>query len=82
MEPAVTTSSRIELARGMITRVDILAIELVKASDTPPAVLIRWPAAPSVITPSPKALAAVASAAVRVLATAHAELAKIRPSRL
>ena len=56
-------------------------MELVKASDTPPAVLIRWPEAPSVIAPDPQALAALASAMVRVLAEAQAELAQIRRRR-
>jgi hypothetical protein len=77
----VTASSRIELARGTITKSDSLAVELVQGSDTPPAVLIHWPAAPSVVAPSPKAVAYVATSVVRILAEAQAQLAKIRSKR-
>jgi hypothetical protein len=66
------------LAAGQITQHDHLTVELVKASDTPPAVLLLWPEAPSVIAPSPQALAAVAASMVRVMAEAQAELAQIR----
>jgi hypothetical protein len=68
------------LASGQITNHDHLTIELVKASDTPPAVLIRWPEAPSVLAANPQALA-VATAMVRVMAEAQAQLAQLRRRR-
>lgn len=74
----MATSSPITLASGQITRADMINIELVNASETPPAVLIHWPPKPSVITPSPKALANVASSLVRILAAAQGKLASIR----
>jgi hypothetical protein len=69
------------LAAGQITSADTITIELVKATDTPPAVLICWPKAPSVIAPNPQALAAVAAAMVHVMAEAQAELTQIRRRR-
>ena len=69
------------LAAGQITNHDHLTVELVKSSDTPPAVLIRWPLQPSVIAPNPQALAAVAASMVRVMAEAQAQLAQIRRRR-
>jgi hypothetical protein len=75
----VTPSS--PTASGPITRSgDMIAVELHRSTPTP-AVLIRWPAASSVLTPSPKALANMAAALVRVLAEAQGQLAKIRSSR-
>jgi hypothetical protein len=48
----------------------------------PAAVRIVWPPQPSITAPTPKALAALASAMVRCLAEAQTELAaKIRNSR-
>jgi hypothetical protein len=76
--PAVATSSPITLAAGQITRSDMITIELVDASETLPAVLIHWPSKPSVVAPSPKAIAKVAASAVRVLAEGQARLATIR----
>jgi hypothetical protein len=70
-----------QLAAGQLTKSDTMTIELVKASDTPPAVLIRWPEAPSVLAPNTQALAAVAAAMVRVMAEAQAELAQLRRRR-
>jgi len=70
------------LAAGQITKHDHLTVDLVNANDTPPTVLIRWPEAPSVIAPHPQALAAVATAMVRILAEAQAELAQLRRRRL
>ena len=65
------SSSRTELARGTINRNDVLTIELVTPSDEPPAVLVRWPQAPSVLMPTLKAIADLAAALVRLLAQAH-----------
>jgi hypothetical protein len=70
------------LAAGQITNHDHLTVELVMASATPPAVLIRWPEVPSVLAPNPQALAAVATAMVCVMAEAQAELAQLRRRRL
>ena len=69
------------LATGQITNHDHLTVELVKAAETPPAVLVRWPEAPSVLAPDPRALAALASAMVRTLAEAQAELASMKRRR-
>jgi hypothetical protein len=66
------------LATGQITRSDSLTIELVKASDTPAMVLLHWPAAASVCEANPRALAAVTTAMVRVMAEAQAALSQIR----
>jgi hypothetical protein len=79
----VSTSSRIELAAGQITPGgDVIRVELIRPAGNPPAVLITWPAAPSVTNTNPKGVASVAAAVVRVLAEAQARLAKIRSSRL
>jgi hypothetical protein len=63
------------LASGPLTRSgDMIAVELYRPTDTRPAVLIRWPAASNVLTPSPKTLAAVAPALVRAPAEAQGQL--------
>ncbi len=69
------------LATGQITNHDHLTVELVKTSETPPAVLIHWPLQPSVIAPNTQALAAVAASMVRVMAEAQTQLAQIRRRR-
>jgi hypothetical protein len=70
------------LARGALNRSgDQLSIELHQPLDSPSFVMVVWPAKPSVTAATPKALAALASAMVRTLATAQAELAKIRNSQ-
>jgi hypothetical protein len=71
-----------ELATGAMTRSgDRLSIELHQPADSP-FVMVVWPAKPSITPPTPKALAALASAMVRTLAEAQTELAaKIRNSR-
>ena len=38
--------ANVTLASGQITAADQLSVELVQAIDTPPVILIRWPAAP------------------------------------
>jgi hypothetical protein len=79
----VIPSSRIELAASQITPSgDTLRVELIKPAGSPPAVLIIWPAAPSVTNSDPRGLASVGASVVRVLAEAQARLAKIRSSRL
>jgi hypothetical protein len=79
----VKSSSSIVLASSALTRSgDTLTIELVRPDSMPAAVRIVWPPQPSITAPTPKALAALASAMVRCLAEAQTELAaKIRNSR-
>ena len=72
------------LASGALNRSgDRLRVDLHQPADSPSFVMAVWPAAkPSVTAPTPKALAALASAMVRTLAEAQTELAaKIRNSR-
>jgi hypothetical protein len=79
MEPAVTTSSpRVVLAEGSISKADTLRVELHRPSDNPAFVLVVWPAAPSVANSNPKVLASIATSVVRILGEAQARLAKIR----
>jgi hypothetical protein len=77
----VVSSSRTQLARGTLNRHDQLEVELVTPSDAPRVVLVKWPPAPSVLAPNPQALAALATAMVRILAEAQAELAQLRRRR-
>ena len=79
----MTQSSPTVLASGPITRSgDTISIELHQPQDSPSFVMVVWPPGSSVTAPTPKALAARASAMVRTLAEAQAELAaKIRNSR-
>ena len=68
------------LASGPINQSgDTLSVELVEPADAPPAVLIRWPAAPTITTPA--RYNEVASAAMRLLAEASTTLARIKASR-
>jgi hypothetical protein len=69
-----------QLASGRINQSgDRLSVELVEPADAPPAVLIRWPAAPTITTPA--RYNEVASAAMRLLAEASTTLARIKASR-
>jgi hypothetical protein len=68
-----------QLASGLINGHDRLTIELVQPPDMPAAILLRWPAKPSITTPD--AYASVAAAAMQVLAAAVVELAAIRAWR-
>jgi len=61
-----------ELASGKITNADTVTIELVDDS-----VIIRWPSEPTIITP-PTSYDNVASNAMRTLANATVELARIK----
>ena len=65
------------LASGPINAADELVIVLVETEETPPAVLVHWPAAPSVATPV--RFPAVAVAAIAVLDQAMIRLAEIGP---
>jgi hypothetical protein len=69
-------SKVIELASGQITPADRLTVELVKPTDMPAIVRIRWPQMPSIT--NPRQFTAVANAAMRILATATTKLAAIR----
>jgi hypothetical protein len=64
------------LATGEITQSDSLKVELVRPSDTPAVIMIRWPTMPTVT--DPRQFSAVASAAMRILANAVTKLAGIR----
>jgi hypothetical protein len=74
------SSPRIVLAEGDITRTDHLVIELVDTGDTPQVILVKWPDHPTVI--QPRRYADCASAAMRILAKANIELARIRGRRV
>jgi hypothetical protein len=71
------------LASGALNRSgDRLSVELHQPADSPSFVMVVWPAKPSVTQPTPKALAALAAAMVRIVAEAQTELGtKIRNSR-
>ena len=78
----MSPSSPIVLASGQLTRSgDSLSIELHQPLGSPSFVMVVWPAKPSVTPPTPNALASLASAMVRTLAVAQAELTKIRTGR-
>ena len=66
-----------QLASGLINGHDRLTIELVQPPDMPAAILLRWPAKPSITTPD--AYANVAAAAMQ--AAVVVELAAIRAWR-
>jgi hypothetical protein len=68
-----------QLASGLMNGHDRLTIELVEPPDLPAAVLIRWPAKPSITTPD--AYANAAAAVMQVLAAAVVELAAIKTWR-
>jgi len=74
----LSQSSPVELASGQLTAADSLTVELIEPTGLPAAILIKWPAAPSVVAPNPRALANVASAVVRILAGAQAKVATIK----
>jgi hypothetical protein len=64
------------LASGRVTPSDRLVIELVEALETPPAILLHWPEAPSVA--DPLRFPTVANAIMTILAGAVARLSQIR----
>jgi len=68
------------LAVGAVTQSDRLVIELLQQRDTPDAILIKWPARPTVTEPAQ--LTATVAAIVRVLGTAQIELAARRAAGL
>jgi hypothetical protein len=68
-----------ELASGAITATDHIVIELVEADETPAAVIIRWPAKPTVL--HPHRFPTTADTAARLFAAATVRLAQIRRDR-
>jgi hypothetical protein len=70
------------LAVGQITKSDRLTVVLHQPIDAPAIVLLRWPVEASVVDPNPKAIAAVATSMVRILAEAQAKVARIRAEGL
>ena len=77
--PAANSASRDSerlLAVGAVNKSDRLVVELVQRPDTPDAILIKWPAQPTVTDPAK--LTATVAAIVRVLGTAQIELAARR----
>ena len=58
---------------------DSLSVELVEPADAPPAVLIRWPAAPTITTAA--RYNEVASTAMKLLAEASTTLARIKAGK-
>jgi len=69
-----------QLASGLINGHDRLTVELVKPPDLPPAILLRWPQAPTVCTPAN--YDQVAAAAMRVLAAASTAIAGLKARRM
>jgi len=68
------------LATGRITGAEIITVQLVEPSDSPPVVFIRWPGQPSVT--DRHRLPAVANAVMAVLAEAIAKLTSIQSQDL
>jgi hypothetical protein len=73
------SSPRITLAEGDLSENDHLVIELVDGQDTPQVVLIRWP--PRATAVRPAAYGDTAAKAMRLLANADVELARLRRTR-
>ena len=70
---------RTDLAAGPINGSDRLHIELIQPTDTPPIVVVTWPAKPTVCTPAGYPAAA---AAARVIAESATALARWKAGRL
>jgi hypothetical protein len=71
---------RTELARGTINQSDELLIELRQPDNMPATVVIVWPAAPSVA--SPTAFPTTASKITAIVASAAVRLAQQKAKRL
>jgi hypothetical protein len=80
VDNALSRDSDRLLAIGSVTQSDQLAVELVQPPDTPAAILIKWPAKPTVTDPAK--LTSTIAAIVRVLGTAQIELAARRAAGL
>jgi hypothetical protein len=72
------TYSSVQLAAGAISRRDGVSIELHRPADSSAYVLVLWPPRSTVLDPSPKALAELGRAMVRVLGQAQTELSQQR----
>ena len=72
------SSPRITLAEGDITQNDHLVVELVDGQETRQVVLIHWPVKATVVRP---AAYGDAAKAMRLLANADVELARLRTRR-
>jgi hypothetical protein len=71
----------LSLAHGHVTQSDELRISLVKPDHHPARIMVVWPTQPSTLAPDTRALADMASAMVKIVATAQAELVKINKMR-
>jgi hypothetical protein len=80
MEPAVTTSSPIELASGQLNRIDRLAVILIKPTGSPAVILLKWPPTPTVV--EPVKLQGTVAAIVKILSSAQIEFAARRAAGL
>jgi hypothetical protein len=58
---------------------DTVTIQLIQPADLPPIVQVAWPLQPSVI--DPENFGDTAAALVKMLSTAHVELARIKARR-
>lgn len=65
-----------ELGTGQITATDQIMIELVESDETPPVIIIRWPAKPSIL--HPRRFPSAANIAAAIFAGAVVRLAHIR----
>ena len=67
------------LAAGQLNKSDQLEIELHRPSDLPAFILVKWPAAPSVVNPDN--FADLVAATFRILADARTTLSRMRGDR-
>jgi hypothetical protein len=75
----IQSSPKVILAEGDLAQDDHLVVELVDSKETPQAVLIRWPVKATVVRPA--AYSDAAAKAMRLLANADIELARLRRTR-
>jgi hypothetical protein len=68
-----------ELASGQISSTESITVELIEADETPTAVIIRWPAKPTVL--HPRRFGSAADVATRTFAAATVRLAAIKRER-
>ena len=73
------SSPRITLAEGDITQNDHLVVEPVDGQETPQVALIHWPVKSTAVRPA--AYGDAAAKAMRLLANADVELARLRRTR-
>jgi hypothetical protein len=75
----VCPSSPTVLANGHINGADSITVELVEPDETPAAVLVKWPAKPTVL--HPHRFPDTAALVVRMFSEAHIALAAIKARR-